>query len=155
MIPNLFSKEPIPEKIPKDMEKKIKEFVKGKNKEEFLKESFFYLASRYSGSRINFVLKFGRLFEKNIFAIWSYRTYVHCTTMNYIFRIMLVKSGLFKDDDITLKLTNSWYVMVHQYLDIQFSENKHVTLDPWNYPFGIDYGKYGHGFSSIHMFPIR
>jgi hypothetical protein len=155
MIPNLFSKIPIPKNIPKELERKIREFSRGRSKEEFLKRSFFYLASRYPGSRVNFVLKFGRLFEKDIFVIWNYRDYVHCTTMNYLFRIMLVKSGLFKDDDIQFKLTNSWYIMIHQYLDIRLPGNKHVTLDPWNYPFGIDYGKYGHGFSSIHMNPIR
>jgi hypothetical protein len=68
---------------------------------------------------------------------------------------MLVKSGLFMDDDIDLRLTNSWYVMIHQYLEIKISKNKRITLDPWNYRFGIDYGKYGHGFSSMHMWSIR
>jgi hypothetical protein len=65
---------------------------------------------------------------------------------------MAVKSGLFHDEDIALKLTHTWYVGPHQYLKIHISESKKITLDPWNYQFGIGYGKYGSGFDSVQIF---
>jgi len=43
MIPNLFKKLDIPNKIPKELADKIKDFSKSKDKEDFLKKSFFIL----------------------------------------------------------------------------------------------------------------
>ena len=46
MIHNPFKKIPIPEKIPASMEKKIKEFARSKDREEFLKKAFYYIAEK-------------------------------------------------------------------------------------------------------------
>ncbi len=61
----------------------------------------------------------------------------------------------FEEKDIKSKLTNSWYIAPHQYLEINISGKKKIILDPWNYQFGIDYGKYGSGFDSLKINPIR
>lgn len=156
MIPNLFIKQDIPSELPEILENKISEILKNsKNKEEFLKNSFFYIVETRWWSRRNLVWKFDRLFEKDISKIINSKWYLHCTTMNFLIRIMAVKSGLFSDKDIELKLTNSRYIAPHQYLKIKLSEDETIVLDPWNYQFGIDYGKYWSGFDSIKMYPIR
>lgn len=155
MIPNLFKKEKIPNKLPKEFENKIKEFSKYKNKEEFLKKSFFYIIENWGGNRINFILKFSRLFQKDISKIIKTEGYIPCTTMNYLLRIMAIKSKLFKEKDIKLNLTNTWYIVPHQFLKIKISKKKTIILDPYNYQFGIDYGKYGSGFESRRMSPVR
>ena len=74
--------------------------------------------------------------------------------MNYLLRTRAVKSGLFKDEEINLKLTNSWFLALHQYLEIKISDTKKVTLDPWNYQYGIKYGNYGSGFDSLRITPV-
>ena len=156
MIPNLFIKQDIPSKLPEILENKIFEILKNsKNKEEFLKDSFFYIVENRWWNRRNLICKFDRLFEKDISKIINSKWYLHCTTMNFLLRVMAVKSGLFSDKDIQLKLTNSWYIAPHQYLKIRVSDDKKVTLDPWNYQFGIDYGNYWSGFDSIKMNPVR
>lgn len=155
MIPNLFVKQELPSKIPKELELKIKEFSRSKNKEEFLKKSFFYVVRGWGGSRFNFFFKFTRLFQKDISQILRTKGYMHCTTMNFLIRIMLIRSGLFKESDIRLIFTNSWYIVPHQYMVVRVSEKKFINIDPWYYQFGIDYGEYGSGFSSMIINPIR
>lgn len=155
MIPNLFKKIPIPNNIPKELNTKIKEFSKSKNKEIFLKKSFFYIVNNWGGNRINLICKFSRLYQKDLNKIIQTKGYMHCTTMNYLLRIMAVKSGLFDDKDIKIKLTNSWYLAPHQYLEVKISNKKKIFLDPWNYQYGINYGNYGSGFDSIKINPIK
>ena len=155
MIPNLCSKNKIPKIIPKQLDEKIKKFSKSKDKEIFLEQSFYYITKNWGGSRYNLIYKFSRLFTTNIRKILQQNGYMHCTTMNFLLRIMAVKSGLFRDEDIKIKLTNSWYIVPHQYLKFKISPTKYITLDPWNYQFGIDYGKYGRGFVSTRIKPIR
>jgi len=41
MIPNLFSKTNLPKNIHTELNTKVKEFSKSKDKEEFLKKSFY------------------------------------------------------------------------------------------------------------------
>lgn len=155
MTPNLFKKIPISNKIPKKLDNKIKEFSKSRDREEFLRKSFFYIVNNWGGSRINLLCKFPRLYQIDLNEIIQTKGYMHCTTMNYLLRVMAVKSDLFEDKDIEVKLTNSWYIAPHQYLQIKISVHKIIFLDPWNYQFGIDYGKFGSGFDSIKFNPIR
>ena len=124
MIPNLFKKNNIPNKIPKELNNKIKDFSKSKNKEEFLKKSFFYIVNNWGGSRVNLIYNFPRLRQKDLSEILKSQGYMHCTTMNYLLRVMAVKSNLFSDRDIKLKLTNTWYIIPHQYLEIKISNKK-------------------------------
>lgn len=155
MIPNFFSKQKIPNKIPKDFELKINNFSKGCEKEEFLRESFDFVAKGWGGSRFNLFWKFFRLFEKDIFEILNSKGYLHCTTMNFLIRVMGVKSGLFKDEDFELVWTNSWYIAPHQYLRVRIGKDKYLNVDVWNYQFGIDFGDFGSGFDSLKVKPVR
>ena len=134
---------------------KIKEFLENNSKEKFIEKSFFYIVKTWGGNRFNLIFKFSRLFEVDIFNILNTKGYMHCTTMNFLLRIMLIKSGLFEDEDIELKITNSWYMAPHQYLKVKISDEKFIFLDPWNYQFGIDFGKYGSGFDSLKVKSIR
>ena len=155
MFPNLFSKYPIPSRIPIALKEKIEEFAKDNDKEAFLKKSFMFIVSRWGGSRLNFFPEFGRLEYRRLRRILRTKGYMHCTTMNFVLRVMAVKSGLFTDEDIKLIWTNTWYIIPHQYVTFKISEKKTMTLDPWNYQFGIAYGEFGSGFDSCRLFPVR
>ena len=155
MIPNLFSKYPIPKKIPKELQEKIHEFSQWGNREQFIRNAFLYIVGRYGGNRVRFISQFGRIFETDILKIYEARWYMHCTTMNYLIRIMCVKSWLFDEGDIHLRITHTWYIMPHQYLEISLWGDGTLELDPWNYQFGIEYGDHGSGFDSMHIYPIR
>ncbi|MGV8162778.1 MAG: hypothetical protein ACP5N2_05610 [Candidatus Nanoarchaeia archaeon] len=155
MIPNLKSKAPIPETLPAELSRKIKLFAKNKNKEEFLEKSFYYVVNRNNGSRFNLLFKFNRLFITDVNILLKTKGYLHCTNMNYLLRVMLIKSGLFKEEDVVLKRTHIWYVSPHQYLEIKVSKNKKINVDPWGYQNGIDFGNYDSGFKKLNIVPIR
>ncbi len=148
MIAHLFKKEQIPKELPFELIKEISLLSQERNKEKVLQKCFYYTTDKWKGYKIGFFLKIHYLFLKDPFFIIKWRGYMHCTIMNYILRIMLVKSWFFKDNDIEIKLTN----VIHQYLIIKISDWKTITLDPWGYQFWIEYGEYANGFN---LFSVR
>ena len=155
MIPNLFSKLPIPKRVPEELERRIADLAQGATPEVFLRRAFDWIVETWGGPRFGLFSKLGRLFVIDLRDIIHTKGYMHCTTMNYLLRVMAVRSGFFKDEDIEQVLTHSWYVAPHQYLRVRLGGGKTITLDPWNYQFGIDYGQNGSGFASLKLTPIR
>ncbi|MBN2142824.1 hypothetical protein JW711_05850 [Candidatus Woesearchaeota archaeon] len=147
MIPNLFSKEPLPDNIPAGMTaaiRKIKQAHPGK--EDFLRASYLFLATKYQLKRLQVISKFYQLFIKDLDWAWNKKGHIHCTTLNFLLRIMLVKSGLFKDSDITIRLTSTWFTMAHQYLTIRISDDKSIDVDISMRDYGIPFGSHAGGF---------
>ncbi len=108
MIPNLFHKLQIPETIPEDLLDTIVELQqRSSDKEDFIKKCFLYIVSNWWWNRIQLFSHFSRIFQKNIHTIINSKWYMHCTTMNYILRIILVKSSLFSEKDIVLRCTHT------------------------------------------------
>ena len=155
MFLNIFDKFPIPEKIPISLQSEIDKCSQTKKKDITLKNCFFYVVSMQKGGRINIVLQLKRLFITDFEQIYKHNGFLYCTHMNYLLRIMLINSRLFNDKDIELKLTNTWYLMPHQYLRIRLSKSNYIDVDPWAYQFGIDFGNYGHGFKAGNLWGIR
>ena len=156
MIPNLFAKQDIPDKLPAVLDEKIWEiYEKTSSNTEYLEQSFYFITNTWKGNRFGFATKLHQVFLKDIDHIVSLDGYHHCTTMNYLLRIMAVRSNHFIDEDIKLKLTHSWYLAPHQYLEVTLDNSKTIYVDPWNYQFGIDFGSYGSGFDSTKIFPVR
>jgi len=155
MIPNLFRKEPIPNTIPKEMESIIQKYSQSKNKEIFLRKSYEYLTKKYNIKRLYVIIKFPELFKQRVESLWNRKGYIHCISLNYLLRIMLIRSGLFSEHDIELKISNTWFIALHQYLRVKINQKKYVNVDPWTHTFGIEFGDYGHGFHSGSIFPKR
>ena len=145
MIQNFFTKEPIPKKIPKDMQKVIDKLKRCKSKEECLKKAYKIASSKYSKTRFMVYVVFWRNFWKDINKIWHHNGYIQCHVMNYVLRIMLVKSGWFSDKDIELKRTLVWYISPHQYLRVRVGR-KFINVDAHVAAFGVPFGEYAHGF---------
>lgn len=146
MIPNFFSKKEIPEKLPEGMEEIVKKLKKSKNKEECLRKTYDLLTKKYRGDIIKTYSCLPRILVKDVNELWSKSGYLHCTHLNYLLRIFLVKSGFFKDEDIGLKWTLLGYISPHQYLEIRFSQNAFINIDVWANHYGIMFGDYAHGF---------
>ncbi len=154
MIPNLYKKEAIPNKIPKNLEKKIREF-KTSNKKEFIKKSFDYLTSKYKTDRVHFITKLFDLYKTDLNSLWGIKGFIYCTQMNYLLRVMLVKSKLFQDSDIELMPSNTWHIIPHQYLRIKLNDKDCLNVDPWAFNLGIGYGDFAHGFHAGSIFPRK
>ena len=148
MIPNLFRKLPLPGIVPQEISHFIDKHKDINNKEKFLKATFGYVVKKGKGSGLNLFLKFNKLFQNNIDSICNNSGYMHCTTMNYLIRIILINNGLFTEADITLKLTHVSFLVPHQYLAVKITNEKFVDVDPWAYQFGVDFGSHAHGFKA-------
>jgi len=66
--------------------------------------------------------------------------------MNYLLRVLLIKSGWFTDDDIELKITLIWGVSIHQYVKIKINEDKFINVDIWGANNNIEFGDHAHWF---------
>ncbi len=143
MIPHLFWKSKIPESLPQGMQVIVNKLKKSKNKEDCLKRTYDTLSKKYYGCPI-FTRSFD-LFVTDLGKLWK-RDESHCTNLNYLLRVLLVKSSFFKDEDIKLNLTLIGYVSIHQYLKLRVNDNKFVNVDLWGASHGIKLGDYAHGF---------
>ena len=144
MFLDLFNKRKIPKKIPPEMEKIAKSFRKIKSKEKRIRKIYDFLTSRYKMGRIKTYMRIFDLFQP-IDKIWSRRSFIHCMNLNYLFTILLVKSG-FDEDDINVKWTLVFYLSPHQYLNIKTGKNKSINVDAWGKSYGIKFGDYARGF---------
>lgn len=147
MIPNFFCKEKIPDKLPEDLEEIINvELKTSKTKEECARKAYVILTEKYGGDRIKTYSRIFELFACDVAKLWSRSGFLHCSHLNYLLRITLVKSGFFKDEDIQLKWTQIWYISPHQYLRVKLDDEKYVNIDVWAHVYGIKFGDYAHGF---------
>ena len=146
MIPNFFRKKPIPDKLPAEMEQIVEELKHLNSKEECLKRAYEIMIGRYRGYRFRTYWQLHKAWEMDLEKIWKKTGFLHCHAMNYLLRVLLVKSGWFQDDDIQLKYSLVWYVSPHQYLRVKIEDNKFVNVDVWNYNYGKKFGDYAHGF---------
>jgi len=145
MLPNFFSKEPIPDKVPKELEVFITELKKCSSKEDCLKAAYEYVTSRWHGERVKTYLFSYRLFSCNINKIIKTRGFLHCNHLNYLLRILLVRSGHFKDEDIEQEWSLVWHISPHQYLEIDLGSKK-IFVDAWGKYYGVQLGCYTTGF---------
>ena len=146
MIPNLCYKIKIPDKIPNEMQQVVDELKKSKSKEECLRRAYEVLTKKYRGYRFRTYLKIWLVFVTDLEKLWQRTDFLHCHTMNYLLRALLIKSGWFSEDDIKLKYSLVRYISLHQYLEIKVALDKFINVDIWNANYGKGLGDYAHGF---------
>ena len=147
MIPNLFSKKKIPSTLPKELQEVVDRLKKSKSKEDCLKKAYTILTKKYRGRKLNTYFQFFHLFIQDINKLWAKSGFLHCTNMNYLMRILLIKSGFFKEEYIEVKFSLVWYISLHQHLRIKINNNKFINIDLWGHVYGTKFGEYTHGFS--------
>lgn len=145
MLENFWSKKDIPRDIPEEMEQIVKRLNSCRNKEECLEHAYGVLVNRYHGDRVNTYLKAFRLLDQDVNTLWKQKGFMHCNSLSYLLRILLVKSKWFEDADIELKWTFMWFFSPHQYLKIRMDKG-YRTIDLWGKRYGIKYGDYARGF---------
>ncbi|MDD5071942.1 MAG: hypothetical protein PHQ42_04385 [Patescibacteria group bacterium] len=128
IIPHLsFRPDPLSEKIPEDMERKIEELKnKSNSPREFLELAYNYLGTKYHSERLATVLKFHFMF-KSLEDIWNRTGFIPCNQSNFLLRIFLAKSGFFKDKETRRRNTFVNFVP-HQYLQVKL-DNKWIDVD--------------------------
>lgn len=137
---------PIPNNLPVEMAKCIEEIKLVGDKEQALKQAYSIITSRYKGQRLKTLIYFWKLATSNPHILWTSIDFLHCTNMNFLLRILLVKSGWFTDADIKPRWTLIWFFSPHQYLRVRLVGGNWINVDAWGAAHGIGYGDYAHGF---------
>ena len=111
-----------------------------------MRKTYSVLTKKYRGGRIKTYTRFFELFGFDAEKIWKKKGFLHCTNLNKLMRLLLARSGWFKEGDIRKKWTLIWYLSPHQYLRIRVGRDALVNIDLWGKPYGIQYGDYARGF---------
>lgn len=136
----------IPDNLPTDMFNLINQLKKSKSKRDCLKKTYSALTSKYRGYAFKTYFRFFDIFTSDTNKLWAKSGFLHCSKLNFLMRILLVKSGHFQNEDIKTKWTLVWYLSPHQYLQIRLNDNEYINIDMWGKAYGIPFGDYAHGF---------
>ncbi|MDD9953723.1 MAG: hypothetical protein OXR66_05290 [Candidatus Woesearchaeota archaeon] len=142
-IPHFFVKRAIPETLPKEMQEIVAQ-IKQLPKARRVRAAYDVLTKKYKGQKFQTYTRLWQLYETDVATLWKQHNFIHCTAMNYLLRVLLVKSGI-PDEHIELRRTLVWYLSPHQYVRIQLT-NEHVNVDVWGENNNIPYGQYATGF---------
>jgi len=151
-IPHLgFSKDKLPAPIPVNWEKAINDLKnQSRSKDDFLQLAYDYIGRKYSYSGVPFFRRF------NIFIHWPSLFYdlndlynasgfMHCTQLNFLMRLFLVKSDFFPEEEMRLRHTFVNF-FIHQYLEVKL-DDKWVAVDVFEYSDGLKIGQHLKAFS--------
>jgi len=144
----LFRKTTLPRDISGEICKELIQLQKTSTKDQYLKEAYHLITTRYESGRLNTILKINGLLSSGVQDLWNRSGFVHCTNQNYLLSLLLIKGGRFKESDIKLKWTLISYFSPHQYLRIRIGANRWVNVDCWARHYGVSYGEYAHGFNT-------
>lgn len=138
VVPHLgFKKEPLSDVLPKEFEAYIRQIdSESSGNLDFLRKSYEFVISRYKGSRVKTVTQFWKVFCD---PITEKPGFMPCTGQNYLLRLMLVKSGRFKESDVILKVV-PFNLFIHQYLRVRVND-MWMDVDPWSSFLGVPPGK--------------
>ncbi|MBU1854859.1 MAG: hypothetical protein KKF89_04005, partial [Nanoarchaeota archaeon] len=128
-----------PKIIPISMQEEIDRLKrKSKTKHSFLKNTYDFLSSKYIGEKMK---TFSRLYLlwKLLDYIWGKKGFTHCCWQNHLMRIFIIKSRLFKEEDIKFKYT-TFCMNIHQYLEVK-TEKGWIPIDIWTHSFGTKFGE--------------
>lgn len=143
IVPNLgFKRRKIPEKIPREFMKVIIDLKKiSKSKEDFAKKSYNYFSNRFHSEPGRVWADFPFLFIKRIDKLWG-KKLLHCHQLNYMYRIVLIKSRMFKEEDIKIR-HGICFLNIHQFLiiNVSKSEEKWRNVDLFARAIGYKFGQ--------------
>jgi hypothetical protein len=144
---NFFlSKTSIPESLPEGMQMVIEQLKNSLNQEDCLKNAYEIMTKKYRGYRVKTYSQLYKVFESDLEKMWERNGFMHCHSLNYLMRILLVKSGHFENGAIENRWTAIWYISPHQYLNVRLENGNSVNVDIWGAVYGIEFGDYAHGF---------
>ena len=142
-VPNLgFKRSKIPRELPKEFEEAIIKLKKqSKNKDDYAKKIYNYLGKRFHGEPADVWEEMPFIFVKNINKLWNKKK-LHCNQLNYLYRIALIKSKLFKEQDIKI-LHRTYMLNLHQILKVNIGKTKEkwVKIDLFAKNYGYGFGR--------------
>ncbi len=138
----------VPVAIPAEMESAVAALRDSRGKMECLVRAYQLLTKKYRGYRLRTYTRILDALCSDLREIWRGSGFLHYTTLNYLLKILLVKSGHFRDEDIKFRWTFVWLISPHQYAKVRFAKGQWVAVDLFGRAFGIPFGNYAHGIHS-------
>ena len=146
MIPNIFYRPRLPKKLPPGMRRWVDQLRGAPSKETCLRRAYALMSKKYRGYRIKTYTQLLNIFRTDLDTLWNQHGFLHCTTMNYLFRVLLVKSGQFSESDLRFRWCLVWVVSPHQYLQVRIRPGIWIDVDLWGKAYGIKLGDHAQGF---------
>ncbi|MEA2007194.1 MAG: hypothetical protein U9O20_03500 [Patescibacteria group bacterium] len=137
-----LSKTKIPNKIPKNMRRVVERLKKAKNQKQCLRMAHEAMSQRYFGRHMRTITHPLPIFSMDASKLWNTKGFMHCHNINWLLRILLVKSGFFKNRNIVNHWTVVWVTSPHQYLRIKMDDGVCVNVDVWGATFGVKLGQH-------------
>lgn len=153
LIPHLgFTKDVLPENIPLAWQKEV-DLLKAKasSPNEFLFLTYNFLGQKYSYQswpffrRFKVFTNFSTLFI-SLDDLYLRSGFMHCSQLNFLLRLFLVKSGFFKEEDIRLQHVFVNF-FIHQYAQVRI-DNEWLDVDIFEYSSGLKIGQHLKTFSA-------
>jgi len=142
---DLFGKTTLPKQIPTELHPTLALIRKAKSDKAAVRVAYDVVTRRFHGRRALTYLLGWRVLEKDVQQIWSRPGYLHCTTMNYLLRVLLIGSGRFSEKDIRERWTLVLGISPHQYVQVH-ADSTWISIDPWSKGYGISFGEHASGF---------
>jgi len=138
IVPHLgFRKKPIPKKLPKELANQIYKLKATTDSDlEYVRACYKYITDHFYCGRLETLTKVQYTFHD----VFDHVTgHLPCTLQNYLLRIMLIKSGRFRDEDIELE-TVPFNMIIHQVAKVKVN-NKWIYVDPGGSNLGKEFGE--------------
>jgi len=138
VIPRLgFTTKPLPTRIPLIIQREVNK-LRG-TPEDVLRQAYNIITSRFKGGGGSTFTQFSKMMWKDMSKAWNDKGFAQCTTQTFFLRLLLVKSGRFREEDVKVKHQLLRF-NIHQYLLVRI-KNKWVAVDPWARFKGIPLGR--------------
>jgi hypothetical protein len=140
-----WERKPIPKTVPPELDSLILAVQASSSQPQALRTAYRLLSQRYRGRRGQTYTHLAQLFRSSDSVLRSRPGFLHCTHMNYLLMVILVKSGWFEPEDITLHWTVVFGFSPHQYVTVRLGADW-TAVDIWGASYGIGLGDYSHWF---------
>ena len=138
----------IPDKIPDDLQKVVDSLKTCKSKTDCLGQAYDLLSKKYRGYKLRTLFHWIIFFTYDVEKTWRSSGFLHCTKLNDLMAVLLVKSGWFKESDINKKWALIYFISPHQYLNVKIDSDHTVNVDLWAKSYGLMLGEYAYGFNT-------
>lgn len=134
------------------MQDSVKIIAQQLDQEKALQVAFEIITKKYQSYRVLTFLRLDCLLRHDVNWLWEKRGFLHCHHMNYLLRLLLVKSGWFTNEVVQTCWTQIWLFSPHQYLKVSLDDGRTLEVDPWGRDYGILFGSHAHGLQGGTIF---
>src|SRR3989338_4434499 len=148
MLNTLFFCWPVPSSLPPEIESVCERLRAATDQEDALRQVHALLSERFRARRSMTYVWLHRILRRDPDRVWASTGFLHCTHMNWLLKILLVRSGWVKASDIRERWTLVWWISPHQYAEVWMKNGRVLPVDVWGKTYGVPFGEYAHGFRS-------